>query len=102
MSERELKMAQQLIDSLSSEFEPDKYRDEYREKVLELIERKAAGEEIAVAARGAAARQGARPDGRARGEPRRGQGRRPRGATRKSDGRKKRKRGGGGRKQAAA
>ena len=47
-SDRELKMAQQLIDSLSSDFEPDKYRDEYREKVLELIERKAAGEEIAV------------------------------------------------------
>jgi DNA end-binding protein Ku len=47
-SERELTMAQQLIDSLSSDFEPGKYRDEYREKVLELIERKAAGEEIAV------------------------------------------------------
>ena len=47
-SERELKMAQQLIDSLSSDFEPEKYHDEYREKVLELIERKAAGEEIAV------------------------------------------------------
>jgi DNA end-binding protein Ku len=47
-SERELKMAQQLIDSLSTEWEPEKYRDEYREKVLELIERKAAGEEIAV------------------------------------------------------
>jgi DNA end-binding protein Ku len=47
-SERELTMAQQLIDSLSSDFEPEKYRDEYREKVLELIERKAAGEEIAV------------------------------------------------------
>src|SRR5688500_959790 len=48
VSEREFKMAQQLIDSLSSDFEPEKYRDEYREKVLELIERKAAGEEIAV------------------------------------------------------
>lgn len=47
-SERELKMAQQLIDSLSAEFEPEKYHDEYREKVLELIERKASGEEIAV------------------------------------------------------
>jgi DNA end-binding protein Ku len=47
-SDRELKMAQQLIDSLSSEFEPERYRDEYREKVLELIERKASGEEIAV------------------------------------------------------
>src|SRR5918911_2113865 len=45
-SDRELKMAQQLIDSLSSDFEPQKYHDEYREKVLELIERKAEGEEI--------------------------------------------------------
>ena len=48
VSDRELKMARQLIDSLTSEFEPDKYHDEYREKVLELIERKAQGEEIAV------------------------------------------------------
>jgi DNA end-binding protein Ku len=47
-SDRELKMAQQLIDSLSSEFEPERYHDEYREKVLELIERKAQGEEITV------------------------------------------------------
>src|ERR671914_2599642 len=47
-SDRELKMAQQLIDSLSSDFEPSRYRDEYRDKVLELIERKASGEEIAV------------------------------------------------------
>ena len=47
-SERELKMAQQLIESLSAEFEPGKYQDEYRDKVLDLIERKAQGEEIAV------------------------------------------------------
>ncbi len=47
-SERELKMAQQLIASLSADFEPTRYHDEYRERVLELIERKAAGEEIAV------------------------------------------------------
>jgi len=47
-SDRELKMAQQLIDSLSSEFDPSRYKDEYREKVLELVERKAQGEEIAV------------------------------------------------------
>jgi len=46
-SERELRMAQQLIESLSADFEPEKFRDEYRERVLELIERKAAGEEIA-------------------------------------------------------
>jgi len=47
-SDRELAMAQQLIDSLSSDFEPSKYQDEYREKVLDLIERKAQGEEIAI------------------------------------------------------
>jgi DNA end-binding protein Ku len=47
-NKRELEMAQQLIDSLSGDFQPQKYRDEYRERVLEMIERKAAGEEIAV------------------------------------------------------
>jgi DNA end-binding protein Ku len=47
-SDREMKMAQQLIDSLSAQFEPGKFKDEYRERVLDLIERKAAGEEIAV------------------------------------------------------
>jgi DNA end-binding protein Ku len=47
-TDRELKMAQQLIDSLSSEFDPSSYHDQYREKVLELIEKKASGEEIAV------------------------------------------------------
>jgi DNA end-binding protein Ku len=47
-TDRELKMAQQLIDSLSGPFEPSRYHDEYREKVLDLIERKAQGEEIAV------------------------------------------------------
>ncbi len=47
-TERELAMAQQLIESLSSDFDPAKFRDDYRERVLELIERKASGEEIAV------------------------------------------------------
>jgi DNA end-binding protein Ku len=47
-SDRELKMAEQLIDSLSGPFEPDKFQDEYRERVIDLIQRKAAGEEIAV------------------------------------------------------
>jgi DNA end-binding protein Ku len=49
-SDRELKMAQQLIDSLTSEFEPEKYRDEYRERVLDLIERKAQGETVVIEA----------------------------------------------------
>src|SRR5581483_8162304 len=47
-SARELRMAEQLIESLSADFEPDKFHDEYRERILEMIERKAAGEEIAV------------------------------------------------------
>ena len=47
-SDRELKMAEQLIASLSADFEPDKFHDSYRQQVLDLIERKAAGEEIAV------------------------------------------------------
>ncbi len=46
VSERELKMARQLIESLSTDFEPEKYRDEYREQVLALIEAKAEGQEI--------------------------------------------------------
>ncbi len=49
VSDREVAMAQQLIESLVSDFEPERYRDEYREKVLELIERKASGEEITAA-----------------------------------------------------
>jgi DNA end-binding protein Ku len=48
-SDRELKMAQQLISSLSADFDPTRFTDDYRERVLDLIERKAAGEEIAVA-----------------------------------------------------
>ena len=46
ISDRELKIARQLIESLATEFEPERYRDEYREKVLELIEKKAEGQEI--------------------------------------------------------
>src|SRR3954451_15434889 len=48
IGEKELKMAQQLIESLSSDWNPEQYSDTYRERVLELIEKKAAGEEIAV------------------------------------------------------
>jgi DNA end-binding protein Ku len=46
---RELEMAEQLIDSLSRSFDPGAYRDEYREQLLSLIERKAAGEEVVAA-----------------------------------------------------
>ncbi len=50
VSERELRMAGQLIDSLSAEFDPSRFRDEHRDRVLELIEQKAAGEEIVLEA----------------------------------------------------
>src|SRR6476469_5933531 len=43
---RELEMAKQLIESLTSDFEPNKYRDEYREELLDLLERKAEGKEV--------------------------------------------------------
>jgi DNA end-binding protein Ku len=49
-TKRELDMAKQLIESLSGDFDPKAYRDEYRERVLELIERKAAGETITIEA----------------------------------------------------
>src|SRR3954451_4621076 len=43
---KEIDMAGALIDQLTSEFEPDQYRDEYREELLELIESKARGEKV--------------------------------------------------------
>ncbi|MGK2966887.1 MAG: Ku protein [Tepidiformaceae bacterium] len=46
VSERELGMARQLIESLATDFEPAKYRDEHRERILSLIDQKATGEEI--------------------------------------------------------
>jgi DNA end-binding protein Ku len=49
VSERERLMAEQLIESLSAAFKPEQYHDSYREQVLDLIERKAAGEEIIAA-----------------------------------------------------
>ena len=46
VSDRELRMARQLVDSLTEEFDPGKFEDTYRFRVLDLIERKAAGEEL--------------------------------------------------------
>ena len=47
-NDRELAIAKQLVESLAGEFQPEKYADTYRDEVLQLIERKAQGEEIAV------------------------------------------------------
>jgi DNA end-binding protein Ku len=46
LADKELAMARQLVESLSGAFEPEGYEDNYRNKVLDLIERKAAGESI--------------------------------------------------------
>lgn len=45
-SEQEKKLAKSIIESMSGHFEPEKYKDEYREKVQKAIEQKIAGEEI--------------------------------------------------------
>ena len=45
-SDKELKLAEQLVGSLSTKFDPEKYHDEYRERVLELVDKKAKGEVI--------------------------------------------------------
>jgi DNA end-binding protein Ku len=45
-AKREQEMAEQLIESLSTDFDPSAYHDEYREQLLALIERKAEGKEI--------------------------------------------------------
>ena len=47
VTDKELKMAQTLIESMSTEWEPEKYRDEYRNAVMQMIENKAKKKEIA-------------------------------------------------------
>jgi DNA end-binding protein Ku len=46
VSKREIDMASQIIDSLTSKWDPSRYHDTYREQVLELLKKKAAGKEI--------------------------------------------------------
>ncbi len=48
VGDRELRIARQLIDSMATDWDPTRYADTYRERVLDLIERKAKGEEIVV------------------------------------------------------
>lgn len=44
LQEREIRMAEVLVDTLAGPWEPERYRDEYREKLLALIEERAATE----------------------------------------------------------
>ncbi len=48
VSDREVKMAAQIIESLTREWDPARYTDTYREQVLDFIEKKAAGEEVVI------------------------------------------------------
>ncbi len=46
VKEKELALAQSLVEALAAEFEPDKYKDSYRENLLQMIESKKEGKEI--------------------------------------------------------
>ena len=46
LNDKELKMANALIESMSSEWQPEKYRDEYRDAVMEIIENKAKNKQL--------------------------------------------------------
>ncbi len=48
VGERELDVARRLVESLAEPFDISRYKDTYREAVLDLIDRKASGEEIVV------------------------------------------------------
>jgi DNA end-binding protein Ku len=50
VSDAEVKMARQLVQQLSTEFQPEEFEDEYRVRLEELVEKKVEGQEIAVAA----------------------------------------------------
>jgi DNA end-binding protein Ku len=45
---QEVQMAKSLIDNLTAEFNPQEFKDEYREALLGIVEKKIAGEEIEV------------------------------------------------------
>lgn len=47
--DNEIKMAVNLINNLSAAFQPEKYTDEYRQQLMEVIQAKVAGEEVEVA-----------------------------------------------------
>lgn len=48
--QREIEMAEQLIDSLVARFDPTRYHDEYQQRVTEFLEAKAEGQEVEVRA----------------------------------------------------
>ena len=66
---KELRLASQIIDALTSDWDPAQYHDTYAEQLRDLIAAKAKGKEVTVEAEpGGTERQGHRPDGGARGQ----------------------------------
>jgi DNA end-binding protein Ku len=62
VAKKEVEMAERLIESLTTEFDPGAYRDEYREQLLALIERKAEGKEVVTAPEAGEPQPTAAPD----------------------------------------
>ncbi len=62
VAKKEVEMAERLIESLTTEFDPAAYRDEYREQLLALIERKAEGKEVVEAPQAEEPKPTAAPD----------------------------------------
>jgi len=50
LSEDEIELGATLIENMSDGFQPDKYRDEYRERVQSMLDEKSKGQEITVVA----------------------------------------------------
>lgn len=48
LDNKEIKMAEQLLTALEDEFDPAQYQDEYRGRVMELIEKKSKGEKVKI------------------------------------------------------
>ena len=71
MPDRELRIANQLIDSLTVEWKPARYEDTYRERVLDLVRRKGKGQDIEIEAPPEQRGRGRRPGRGAAAQPRR-------------------------------
>jgi DNA end-binding protein Ku len=50
LSDEEIELGTDLIENMSDGFEPDKYRDEYRERVQAMLDEKSKGQEITITA----------------------------------------------------
>ena len=69
LKDAEVKVAHQLIEALSGEFEPEKYKDTFEENLKTLIKARLEGEEVTTIEKPTQARSGGRPDGRTQREP---------------------------------